>query len=79
MRKMLWWRRKSGLYHKAMSDAPADSKRRINIRRPDVMELVAAERLTRRRRFIFRNIYGRQDHSERRSFSEFALHVEVTA
>ena len=26
-----------------MSDAPAESKRRINIRRPDVMELVAAE------------------------------------
>jgi 4-hydroxy-3-methylbut-2-en-1-yl diphosphate reductase len=42
--KLLWSRRIPGLYPEPMSDAPADTKRaRINIRRPDVMELVAAE------------------------------------
>ncbi len=42
--KLLWWRPVSGLYPVQMSDAPADTKRpRINIRRPDVMELVSAE------------------------------------
>ncbi len=44
MVKMRWRIGDSGLYPASMSSASVDSKRpRINIRRPDVMELVAAE------------------------------------
>ena len=41
---MSWSPRLSRLYPPQMSDTPAESKRpRVNVRRPDVMELVAAE------------------------------------
>lgn len=41
---MSWSPRLSRLYPPQMSDTPANSKRpRVNVRRPDVMELVAAE------------------------------------